>query len=205
MCDFTGQKGVVIRNKPTFASFAIDDMNAQLVEKCGDKSLQDLWQEQQAKYKSWQGSFRFPSEIEVNDKVDVRSLDFVWCVGTVKLIIEQVNKDPLLVIHKDGFSNEWDELLYRNSPRVAVAGAFTNRNDIPKYVFEESELLDDPDPESTDQAEDSERSRPKIVNNIVAVKNPDLAEAGKELAREPEKFKATEDNDGQFNIEEYFS
>jgi hypothetical protein len=54
------------------------------------------------------------------------------------------------VIHKEGFSNEWDELLYRNSPRVAVAGTYTNRTDIPKYVFEETELVDDPDPESTD-------------------------------------------------------
>ena len=54
------------------------------------------------------------------------------------------------MIHKKGFSNEWDELLYRNSPRVAVAGAYTSRNDIPKYVFEEPELMDDPDPESTD-------------------------------------------------------
>jgi hypothetical protein len=74
------------------------------------------------------------------------------------------------VIHKEGFSNEWDELLYRNSPRVAVSGAYTSRTDIPKYVFEEPELMDDPDPESTDQAEDSERQRPKIVNNIHSLK-----------------------------------
>jgi hypothetical protein len=61
----------------------------------------------------------------VGDKVDVRSLDYVWCTGTIKLIIEQINRDPLLVIHKEGFANEWDELLYRNSPRVAVYGSYT--------------------------------------------------------------------------------
>lgn len=55
----------------------------------------------------------------------MRTLDYVWCVGTIKLIIEQIGKDPLLVIHKEGFSSDWDELLYRNSPRVAVLGAFT--------------------------------------------------------------------------------
>lgn len=134
--------------------------------------------------------------------MDVRSLDYVWCVGTVKLIIEQVNREPLLVVHKEGFSNEWDELLYRNSPRVAVAGAFTNRNDIPKYVFEDTELMDDPDPESTDQAEDSERSRPKIVNNIINIsKSPELAaasESGKAL-------KPSEDNEALASIEEFFS
>ena len=125
-------------------------MNAQLVEKCGDLVLQGIWQEQQSKYKKWQTNFKFNKELEVGDKVDVRTLDYVWSEGTVMLIIEQIGKDPLLVIHKEGFSNEWDELLYRNSPRVAVSGAYTTRNDIPKIKFVSTELVDDPDPESTD-------------------------------------------------------
>ena len=125
-------------------------MNAQLVEKCGDLVLHGIWQEQQSKYKKWQTNFKFNKELEVGDKVDVRTLDYVWSEGTVMLIIEQIGKDPLLVIHKEGFSNEWDELLYRNSPRVAVSGAYTTRNDIPKIKFVSTELVDDPDPESTD-------------------------------------------------------
>lgn len=102
----------------------------------------------------------------MGDKVDVRSLDYVWCTGTIKLIIEQINRDPLLVIHKEGFANEWDELLYRNSPRVAVYGSYTKRNDIPKYMFDLTEPMDDPDPDCTDQGEDNEREKPKIVNHI---------------------------------------
>jgi hypothetical protein len=62
-----------------------------------------------------------------------------------------------LVIHKEGFANDWDEMLYRNSPRVASIGSYTLRNDIPKYIFEEHELMDDPDPESTDQGDESEK------------------------------------------------
>ena len=100
----------------------------------------------------------------------MRTLDYVWCQGTVKLIIEQIGKDPLLVIHKEGFSNEWDELLYRNSPRVAVFGAYSSRNDIPRIDFDSSEPVNDPDPESTDQGEDADRVKPKITNNIIAPK-----------------------------------
>lgn len=113
-----------------------------------------MWQEQHSKYKKWQTSFKFSQEFDVGDKVDVRTLDYVWCIGTVLLIIEQIGRDPLLVIHKDGFSNEWDELLYRNSPRIAVLGAYTSRTDIPRIKFVDSTIVDDPDPESTDQAED---------------------------------------------------
>ena len=130
-----------------------------------------MWQEQTNKFKKWQTNFKFTSELEVGDKVDIRTLDYVWGTGTIKLIIEQMGKDPLLVIHKEGFSSEWDELLYRNSPRVAVHGSYSLRNDIPRYVFEQNEPLDDPDPESTDAAEDVERMKPKIINNIVHEKN----------------------------------
>ena len=130
-----------------------------------------MWQEQTNKFKKWQTNFKFTSELEVGDKVDIRTLDYVWGTGTIKLIIEQMGKDPLLVIHKEGFSSEWDELLYRNSPRVAVHGSYSLRNDIPRYVFEQNEPLDDPDPESTDAAEDAERMKPKIINNIVHEKN----------------------------------
>lgn len=59
------------------------------------------------------------------------------------------------MIHKEGFSSEWDELIYRNSPRVAALGAYTGRNDIPKYIFDEKELMDDPDPENTEQMDES--------------------------------------------------
>lgn len=97
--------------------------------------LQALWQDQQTKFKKWQANFKFVAQLEVGDKVDVRSLDYVWTVGTVVLTIEQINKEPLLVIHKEGFSHEWDELLYRNSPRVAVKGSYTLRSDIQKFTF----------------------------------------------------------------------
>ena len=89
-----------------------------------------------------------------------------------------------MVVHKEGFSHEWDELLYKNSSRVAVKGAYTNRKDIPRFEFQDEELVDDPDPESTDQGEESsEKQKAKIVNHIEyaktqAVQSP--AEKGEE-------------------------
>lgn len=93
---------------------------------------------------------KISNDVEINDKIDIRTIDYVWTVGTIKMIIEQMNKEPLYVVHKEGFANEWDEIIYRNSPRVAKLGAYTSRNDIPSYVIDEKEQMDDPDPESTD-------------------------------------------------------
>ena len=120
------------------SSFAIDEMFAQLVEKSGDKTLQSTWQEQETRHKKWQSDLKVPSTIEVGDKVDIRCLDYVWCVGTITLIVEQIDKEPLFNINKEGFSDEWDELMYRNSPRLAAYETYTSRNDLPKFVFNET-------------------------------------------------------------------
>lgn len=68
--------------------FAIDDMIAQLVDKCSNKTLQGIWQQQEQTYKKWQQQMKVSTEIEINDQIDIRTIDYVWSVGTVKLIIE---------------------------------------------------------------------------------------------------------------------
>ena len=73
-----------------------------------------------------------------------------------------MNKVPLFVVHKEGFANEWDEIIYKNSPRVASFGTYTNRNDIPKYNYIKDTKMDDPDPESTEQNEDQDRIKPAV-------------------------------------------
>lgn len=60
-------------------------------------------------------------------KIDVRGIDYVWCVGTIKMIIESIRRDPILVIHYDGWSKHFDELIFRNSPRIAKKGTYTDR------------------------------------------------------------------------------
>ena len=102
----------------------------------------------------------------------MRSLDYVWTVGTITLVIEQVNRDPLYVVHKEGFAHEWDELLYRNSPRVAIKGSYTSRKDIPRFEFKDDEIADDPDPDSSDQGEETEKQRPHVVSIIEYDKKP---------------------------------
>mmetsp|Transcript_27262 Transcript_27262/g.26310 ORF Transcript_27262/g.26310 Transcript_27262/m.26310 type:complete len:82 (+) Transcript_27262:730-975(+) len=71
--------------------------------------------------------------IEVGQKIDVRDTEYIWCVGVVKIKIESAHKEPLLVIHYDGWNKYFDEILSQSSQRVAPLGVYTNREDIPKY------------------------------------------------------------------------
>ena len=43
--------------------------------------------------------------------MDVRDTEYIWCRGTVKIKIESPNKEPLLVVHYDGWSSYYDEFL----------------------------------------------------------------------------------------------
>lgn len=68
--------------------------------------------------------------------MDVRDLDYVWSEGTIKLIIESKNKLPILLVHYTNKDESKDEVLFKNSPRLANPGVYTSRWDIPKYLFD---------------------------------------------------------------------
>lgn len=70
---------------------------------------------------------------EVGDRIDVRDTEYIWCQGTVKIKIECPNREPLLVVHYEGWNKYYDEIIKQNSPRVAPHGTYTTRRDIPRY------------------------------------------------------------------------
>ena len=54
--------------------------------------------------------FRLES-VEVGDKIDVRDTEFIWCVGLIRIKIESATKEPLLVVHYEGWNKYFDEIL----------------------------------------------------------------------------------------------
>ena len=65
--------------------------------------------------------------------MDARDTGFIWCVGTVTMVIESIAREPILAIHYEGWNRWYDEFLPINSPRLARLGFYTHRDDIPKY------------------------------------------------------------------------
>ncbi len=49
------------------------------------------------------------------------------------MIIESAKREPVLLVHYIGFDESKDEVLFRNSPRLAKFGTYTARSDIPAY------------------------------------------------------------------------
>jgi hypothetical protein len=72
-------------------------------------------------------------KVEVGEKIDVRDTDYIWCIGTVRMVIESINHEPIIAIHYEGWNMWYDEFLPLNSPRMARLGFYTSRDDIPKY------------------------------------------------------------------------
>ncbi len=78
----------------------------------------------------------------MGDLVDVRDTEMVWCVAQVKKIIkDELNKETVSVtVHFLGWSDSYDEELIRDSPRIAILGFYTMRNNIPMYIFDRYQL-----------------------------------------------------------------
>jgi hypothetical protein len=69
----------------------------------------------------------------VGQKIDVRTRDYIWSEGSLRLIIEIVNQEPLLVIRFNGLLGHSDEIIVKSSGRLAKKGTYTDRKDIPIY------------------------------------------------------------------------
>lgn len=48
-------------------------------------------------------------------------------------VIESKDKDNSILVHYKGWGRKYDEVLPLNSPRIAKAGFYTSREDIPHY------------------------------------------------------------------------
>lgn len=56
----------------------------------------------------------------------------------MRLIIEIVNQEPLLVVRFNGLLGHSDEIIVKSSGRLAKKGTYTDREDIP--IYEKNEL-----------------------------------------------------------------
>lgn len=72
-------------------------------------------------------------ELDIDSVVDVRDNNYVWCEGKIHLIIEQMNKETLYVVHFTGKPSSEDEVIYRSSNRLAKHGTYTKRKEIPRW------------------------------------------------------------------------
>lgn len=43
--------------------------------------------------------------------MDVRDTEYIWLQGTIKIKIECANKEPLYVVHYEGWNKYYDELI----------------------------------------------------------------------------------------------
>ena len=85
------------------------------------------------KHKALTGKRLDTSDIVIGTKVDIRDKEYIWCKGIIKMIIESAKRDPVILVHYEGFEENKDEVLFKNSPRLAKAGAYTGKSEIPSY------------------------------------------------------------------------
>lgn len=79
------------------------------------------------------------AELDIDSLVDVRDNNYIWCEGKIGLIIEQMNKDTLYVIHFIGKSRSDDEIIQKTSERLAKHGTYSKRMEIPKWDITKKE------------------------------------------------------------------
>lgn len=71
-------------------------------------------------------------------RVDIRSPEYVWCVGIIKRILFRgENQKRLIVVTYENLPSIYNEEIIENSSRLVAFGFFTNRPDLPKLIFDD--------------------------------------------------------------------
>lgn len=72
----------------------------------------------------------------VGMKIDALDTEGIWCAAVIKLKIDNGEKVPFLYVHYLDWDSSYNELISESSHRVAPAGFYTSKNNIPRYRFE---------------------------------------------------------------------
>jgi len=112
----------------------VDDMIEKIINSPNSASEYQSWKNRSEEAQKWLHD-KTLINVPVGSRVDVRDTECIWCVGYVKLKIEQPNQPPLLFIHYEGWHKIFDESLPQNSERLAPLGFYSERKDIPKYLL----------------------------------------------------------------------
>jgi hypothetical protein len=115
-------------------------MIEQMIETCKSEELRSQWTQQQQALKKWQKG-KTLTKLEIGMQVDVRDKAYVWSTGTVKLIVESPQRDPLIVVRMQDGACSTEEVFQKDSPRLALVGTYTSREELPSYEIFSSKIV----------------------------------------------------------------
>lgn len=103
----------------------------QIVESGLKDEQRRSFRRRKTRFEQWKDE-KTLKETKVGQKVDALDTEGVWCIGIIRLKIENGEKYPYLYIHYIGWDKSYDEVIPENSVRLAPLGFYTSKN-IPRY------------------------------------------------------------------------
>lgn len=90
-----------IRNHSNCYSRSIQKMIECLINFSNNIDISKNYVNRKIEYKKWVNMKKI-KKIEINQKVDVRDTENIWCIGIVKKILANKNHSNTLLIHYQG-------------------------------------------------------------------------------------------------------
>ena len=90
-----------IRKHSNCYSRSIQEIIEKLLSKIQNKELKDNYYQRKKEYTEWNNSKKL-NKVEINQKIDVRDTEDIWCIGIIKKILKNSNHSNTLLIHYQG-------------------------------------------------------------------------------------------------------
>lgn len=119
------------------ASKSLDNLIQAFLTSNENKAYIEGYNKRKEENRIWNENRKI-NEFYVGMKLDIRSPEYVWCVGIIKRILFRgENQKRLIVITYENLPSIYNEEIIENSGRLAAHGFFTSRPDVPKILFDD--------------------------------------------------------------------
>lgn len=120
------------------ASKSLDNLIQVFLDSCDDRTFIESYTQRKEENRLWTERRKL-QEFYVGKKIDIRSPEYVWCVGIIKRILFRgENQKRLIVVTYENLPSIYNEEIVENSSRLAAFGVFTSRSDLPKLIFDDN-------------------------------------------------------------------
>ena len=123
-----------IRKKRMYGSCKnLDNLIENMLNTMGDQDELNDYKKRKAETARWIRDKKVGA-LEVGKKIDIRSPEYIWCVGVIRRIVFKPDTGTKVIyVHYEGLPNAFDEELSEKSSRLAKYRFFTSRKG--KFAF----------------------------------------------------------------------
>lgn len=115
-----------IRRQPIHSSLIVDQAVKLLIKVRANPEESERLTQRLEKLEKWAAQHQLKECLKPGQRIDVLDTEHIWCSAVIELKVQADGcREPLLLVHYEGWTRKYDEWVMQDSKRLALSGFYT--------------------------------------------------------------------------------